>query len=61
MPPNSIILYPKDTLLMQVDQIKFYLILKNIYGYYYKTISGNKTSMASSMFLHESLYLGLKL
>ena len=62
MPPNSTILYLEDTLLMQVDQRGIYLILRNIYGYYYKTISGNKASMASSMFLHESLYyLGLQL
>ena len=45
MPPNSTILYPEDTLLMQVEQRKIYLILKNIYEYYYKTISGNKTFM----------------
>ena len=45
MPHNSIILYPKNTLLMQVDQKGIYLILKNIYGYYYKTISENKESM----------------
>ena len=45
MPPNSIILYPEDTLLIQIDQRGIYLILKNIYGYYYKTISENKASM----------------
>ena len=56
MPPNSTILYLEDTLLMQVDQRGIYLILRNIYGYYCKIISENKTSMASSMFLHESLY-----
>ena len=56
MPSNSIILYPKDTLLIQVNKRGIYLILRNIYGYYYKTISGNKASMASLMFLHESLY-----
>ena len=42
---NSTVLYPKDALLMQVDQKKIYLILINIYGYYYKTISKNKIFM----------------
>ena len=46
MPLNSTILYLEDTLLMQVDQKGIYLILRNIYRYYYKTIiSGNMASM----------------
>ena len=32
MPPNSTILYPEDTLLIQVDQKGIYLILRNIMG-----------------------------
>ena len=45
MPHNNTILYPEDTLLMQVDQREIYLILRNIYGYYFKIISGNKASL----------------
>ena len=45
MPPKSTILYPGYTLLKQVDQRGIYLILRNIYGYYYKKINGNKASM----------------
>ena len=56
---NSTILYPKDTLLMQVDQMGIYLILRNVYGYYYKIInSGNKASMKLfNIFLHKKLVL----